>query len=115
LNKLLGLLSLKGKDYDTAIKVLSQYLSQDPDTDEIWYYLSIAQKKMGNYLSSLEAAKKVYELQPNNINNLVNLSDLHRLNGNYIEAKVFSEKVIAIDSENKNAKKLLNVLNSMNN
>ncbi|HRG48742.1 MAG TPA: SpoIIE family protein phosphatase [Leptospiraceae bacterium] len=115
LNKLLGLLSLKGKDYDTAIKVLSQYLSQDPDTDEIWYYLSIAQKKMGNYLSSLEAAKKVYELQPNNINNLVNLSDLHRLNGNYIEAKAFSEKVIAIDSENKNAKKLLNVLNSMNN
>ena len=63
----------------------------------------------------IEAAKKVYELQPNNINNLVNLSDLHRLNGNYIEAKTFSEKVIAIDSENKNAKKLLNVLNSMNN
>jgi tetratricopeptide (TPR) repeat protein len=115
LNKLLGLLSLKGKDYDTAIKVLSQYLSQDPDTDEIWYYLSIAQKKMGNYLSSLEAAKKVYELQPNNVNNLVNLSDLYRLNGNYIEARAFSEKVIAIDSENKNAKKLLNVLNSMNN
>lgn len=115
LNKLLGLLSLKGKDYDTAIKVLSQYLSQDPDTDEIWYYLSIAQKKMGNYLSSLEAAKKVYELQPNNVNNLVNLSDLYRLNGNYIEARAFSEKVISIDAENKNAKKLLNVLNSMNN
>ncbi|MBP9889128.1 MAG: SpoIIE family protein phosphatase [Leptospiraceae bacterium] len=115
LNKLLGLLSFKGKDYDTAIKVLSQYLSQDPDTDEIWYYLSIAQKKMGNYLSSLEAAKKVYELQPTNINNLVNLSDLHRLNGNYMEAKLFSEKVISLDSENKNAKKLLNVLNSMQN
>jgi tetratricopeptide (TPR) repeat protein len=115
LNKLLGLLSLKGKDYDTAVKVLSQYLSQDPDTDEIWYYLSIAQKKMGNYLSSLEAAKKVYEIQPNNINNLVNLSDLYRLNGNYMEAKAFSEKVISMDSENKNAKKLLNVLNSINN
>ncbi|HMV44331.1 MAG TPA: SpoIIE family protein phosphatase [Leptospiraceae bacterium] len=115
LNKLLGLLSLKGKDYDTAVRVLSQYLSQDPDTDEIWYYLSIAQKKMGNYLSSLEAAKKVYELQPNNISNLVNLSDLYRLNGNYIEAKIFSEKVLVLDSENKNAKKILNVLNSMNN
>ena len=115
LNKLLGLLSLKGKDYDTAVKVLSQYLSQDPDTDEIWYYLSIAQKKMGNYLSSLEAARKVYELQPNNINNLVNLSDLYRLNGNYVEAKVFSEKVISLDSENKNAKKLLNVLSNMQN
>lgn len=115
LNKLLGLLSLKGKDYDTAIKVLSQYLSQDPDTDEVWYYLSIAQKKMGDYLSSLEAAKKVYELQPNNINNLVNLSDLYRLNGNYGQAKVFSEKVISLDSNNKNAKKLLSVLNSMHN
>ena len=71
---------------------MSQYLSQDPDTDEIWYYLSIAQRKWKLSIF-FEAAKKVYELQPNNVNNLVNLSDLYRLNGNYIEAKgIFSEK-----------------------
>ena len=112
LNKLLGLLSLKGKDYDTAVKVLTQYLSQDPDTHEIWYYLSIAQKKLGDYLNSLESAKRVYDLNPDSINNLINLSDLYRINGKYEDAKIYSEKVISLDSENKNAKKILSVLQS---
>ncbi len=110
LNKLLGLLSLKGKDYDRAVAVLTQYLSLDPDTHEVWYYLSIAQKKIGDYLNSLESAKKGFELNPSGVNNLVNLSDLYRLNGKYEDAKIYSEKAIALDSENKNAKKLLSVI-----
>ena len=77
LNKLLGLMSFKGKDYATAVDVLSQYLQMDPDTEEMWYYLSLSQKKMGRYLSSLEASKRVYQLHPDNVNNLVNLSDLN--------------------------------------
>ena len=61
LNKLLGLISFKGKDYATAIDVLSRYLQMDPDTEEMWYYLSLSQKKMGNYLASLDASRKLYE------------------------------------------------------
>ena len=93
LNKLLGLISFKGKDYVTAIDVLSRYLQMDPDTEEMWYYLSLSQKKMGNYLASLEASRKVYELHPENINNLINLSDLYRLTGHFGEAREYSEKV----------------------
>lgn len=45
INKLLGLLSFKGKDYTTAIEVLNNYLKTDPGLHEYWFYLSIANKK----------------------------------------------------------------------
>jgi HAMP domain-containing protein len=110
LNKLLGLISFKGKDYATAVDVLSKYLQQDPDTEEMWYYLSLSQKRLGNYLGSLEASRKVFEIQPENINNLVNLSDLYRLTGKFSEAREYSEKVLQIDPENQNAKKILDYI-----
>jgi HAMP domain-containing protein/tetratricopeptide (TPR) repeat protein len=110
LNKLLGLMSFKGKDYATAVDILSQYLQMDPDTEEMWYYLSLSQKKMGRYLSSLEASKRVYQLHPDNVNNLVNLSDLNRLTGKYAEAKQYSEKALELDPDNQNAKKILRYL-----
>lgn len=113
LNKLLGLISFKGKDYVTAIDVLSRYLQMDPDTEEMWYYLSLSQKKMGNYLASLEASRKVYELHPENINNLINLSDLYRLTGHFAEAREYSEKVLAVDPNNQNAKKILTFLGNV--
>ncbi|HMV45944.1 MAG TPA: tetratricopeptide repeat protein, partial [Leptospiraceae bacterium] len=113
LNKLLGLISFKGKDYATAVDVLSRYLQMDPDTEEMWYYLSLSQKKMGKYLESLEASKKVFELHPENVNNLVNLSDLYRLTGHFAEAREFSEKALALDPTNQNAKKILNYLGNV--
>lgn len=113
LNKLLGLMSFKGKDYATAVEVLSQYLQMDPDTEELWYYLSLSQKKMGRYLSSLEASKKVYELSPENVNNLVNLSDLNRLTGKYEESRKYSERALELDPDNQNAKKILKYLDKV--
>ena len=85
----------------------------DPDTEEMWYYLSLSQKKMGNYLASLEASRKVYELHPENINNLINLSDLYRLTGHFAEAREYSEKVLAVDPNNQNAKKILTFLGNV--
>jgi tetratricopeptide (TPR) repeat protein/HAMP domain-containing protein len=113
LNKLLGLISFKGKDYATAIDVLSRYLQMDPDTEEMWYYLSLSQKKMGNYLASLDASRKVYELHPDNVNNLINLSDLYRLTGHFAEAREYSEKALSLDPNNQNAKKILNFLGNV--
>jgi len=112
LNKLLGLISFKGKNYSKAVEVLDKYLQADPDTEEILYYLSLSQKKIGNYSLSLEASQRVYELDPNNLNNLINLADLHRLNGNIEKAKEFSLLVLEVDSENKNARKILNHIDS---
>ncbi|MEM7181308.1 MAG: SpoIIE family protein phosphatase [Spirochaetota bacterium] len=109
-NKLFGLVCFKGKEYETAIRVLNHYLSQDPDNKEMWYYLSLAQRKLGKYLESIDSAKKFYKVQPENVQNLINLSDLYRLNGNLQEAKKYTEKAVKLDPENTNVKKLLKAL-----
>jgi predicted Zn-dependent protease len=36
-------------------------LKQDPDAGEFWYYLSAAQKKLGDFQKALEAGLKSYE------------------------------------------------------
>lgn len=111
LNKILGLLTFKGKQYEIAIKVLNKYLLQDPDNTEMWYYLSLAQKQIGNYIDSIDIAKKYYEQHPHNVQNIINLADLYRINGNIAEARVFVEKAIALDPANENALKILKILN----
>jgi tetratricopeptide (TPR) repeat protein/HAMP domain-containing protein len=110
LNKLLGLICFKSKDYNQAVNVFSKYLTEDNNSEEIWYYLSLAQKRIGSYFTSLESSRKVYELNPSNVNNLVNLSDLYRISGNSLNARIFSEKALIIDKENKNALKILSIL-----
>ncbi|MCE9501883.1 MAG: hypothetical protein K8R21_15490, partial [Leptospira sp.] len=111
LNKLLGLLSFKGKDYNTAVDLLGKYLDYDPDIADFWYYLSVAEKKLGRYDSSMQAAIKLKGLQPDNVPNLINLSDLNRLKGNVPEAKVYCDDALKLDPGNKNAKKLFEILN----
>ncbi|MCE9501364.1 MAG: SpoIIE family protein phosphatase [Leptospira sp.] len=110
LNKLLGLLSFKGKDYVTAVDVLGRYLEYDSDLTDFWFYLSIAEKKLGKYQSSLDAATKLKSIQPENVQNLVNMADLYRLLGNRGEAQFYSDEAYKLDPENKNLKKLIELL-----
>ena len=98
------------KDYDTAVEVLGRYLEYDPDVADFWFYLSIAQKRLGKYESSLQAAEKFEAIQPDNIQNLVNLSDLHRILGRTEEALAYSKKAIELDPENRSAKKIAEIL-----
>ncbi|MCB1157279.1 MAG: SpoIIE family protein phosphatase, partial [Leptospiraceae bacterium] len=113
LNKLFGLACFKDKQYEIAIRVISQYLKQDPDNTEMWYYMSLAQRKVGQYVQSIDSAKKFYEKFPDNVQNLINLSDLYRIEGNFKKAEHFSKLALKIDPENKNAKKILEVLENV--
>ncbi len=110
LNKLLALLSFKGKNYDTAVEVLGKYLEYDPDVADFWFYLSIAHKRLGKYESSLQAAEKFEALQPQNIQNLINLADLNRILGRIEDALAYQKKAIDLDPENRNAQKLAEIL-----
>ncbi|EMY77375.1 stage II sporulation protein E [Leptospira weilii serovar Ranarum str. ICFT] len=105
--KLLGLLSFKDKDYIKAVEVLEKYLELDPELSEYWYYLSIANKKLGRLSEAISASEKVLAKQPDNTNNLVNLSDLYRLQNEFIRAKDIAIRVLDLDPQNENAKKIL--------
>ncbi|PJZ71029.1 serine/threonine protein phosphatase [Leptospira perolatii] len=108
--KLLGLLSFKGKNYAKAVEVLNQYLTSDPDLVEYWYYLSLANRRVGRMDEAILAAKRMEELQPENSNNLVNLSDLYRQTEQFELAEEYAKKVMSLEPENENAAKLLRLI-----
>lgn len=108
--KLLGLLSFKGKNYAKAVEVLNQYLGSDPDLIEYWYYLSLANRRIGHLDEAIAAAKKMEELQPENSSNLVNLSDLYRQTEQFELAMDYARKALDRDPENENAVKLIRLI-----
>jgi tetratricopeptide (TPR) repeat protein len=112
LNKLYGLLSFKTKDYEKTVKLLSEYLSKEMGEDDLYYYLSIAYKKLGNIQDALNSALKGFEFGPKNISNIVNISDLFRIQGDKEQAKKYAETALKQDGQNKNAKKILNLLST---
>ncbi len=106
LNKLLGLLSFKGQDYEKAVELLSKYLTEDPRLSEFWIYLSLAEKKRGNYSEALRAAERLRSMEPENVKNLINLADLHRLQGDTDLARSTAEAAAKIDPEDRDLEKL---------
>ncbi len=107
LNKLYGLLCFKTKDYSLAANVISEFLNKESDDEEMWHYLSLSYKKLNHFEEALNAAQRAFQLSPENINNLINLSDVYRILGNNEKAKELSEKVLSIDVDNKSARRIL--------
>ncbi len=110
LNKFLGLVSYKGKNYDVASKVLTEFLKDNANVSEYWYYLAMSDKKLGNYENALKAAHEAQKLDPDNLQNLVNLADVSRLMGNLDRALTYVTRAQAMDSTNKNVIKLTKLL-----
>lgn len=110
LNKLLSLLTFKGRDYDRAVQVLEKYLDQDPNASEFWYYLAIAQKKVGEISKAIHASLKSYELKADFMPNLLSLADLYRLQEDLDKSRKIAEQARKIEPDNKNLKRLYQLL-----
>lgn len=118
LNKLLGLLSFKGRDYKTAVEVLNRYLGGGPEETTIadatelesWIALSLAEKRRGNYADAERAAEAVFRARPDEVRNLVNLADLKRLRGDLQGAGELAERARALKADDPNLERLLDVL-----
>lgn len=110
LNKFLGLVSYKGKEYDIAAKVLTEFLKENEGSGEYWYYLAMSEKKLGNYESALKAAQEALKYDPENFQNLINLADVSRLLGNVDRAVTYVTRAQSIDPTNKNVLKLSKLL-----
>ncbi|MBX7059244.1 MAG: SpoIIE family protein phosphatase [Leptospirales bacterium] len=106
LNKIMGVLTFKERDYNRAVEILSSYLEHDPGLTDFWLYLSISNKRIGEYHQALEAAQKVYNMSPDRVVNLINLADIHHKLGNYDRAREYIERALDIDPQNRHARQL---------
>ncbi|MCB1192551.1 MAG: SpoIIE family protein phosphatase [Leptospiraceae bacterium] len=107
LNKLYGLLCIRLKDYSMASSIFKHNLQLQPDNSESLYYFSISEKKLRHYTSAQEAADQLFSLEPNNVPNLINLSDLHRLLGRNLDSIKYAELTLKYEPNNQEAKKLI--------
>ncbi|MEQ9365788.1 MAG: tetratricopeptide repeat protein, partial [Leptospirales bacterium] len=110
LNKLLGLLSFKGQDYERAVEVLRKYLNDEPTSPEFWIYLSLAEKKRGNYGEAMKAAEYLNEMEPENVKNLINLADLHRLTGKNETAEKIARRAQELAPEDRDVVRFLKLI-----
>ncbi|MBE7440218.1 MAG: SpoIIE family protein phosphatase [Spirochaetales bacterium] len=106
LNKTMAVLTFKEKDYRQAVEILDKYLQHDPGIVDFWLYLSIAHKRNGNYNKALEAAQRVFEMNPDRVPNLVQLADLYQKLGHMGRARIFLEKALELDPTNEQAQSL---------
>ncbi|MBK8396807.1 MAG: SpoIIE family protein phosphatase [Leptospiraceae bacterium] len=113
INKIYGLLSFKARDYIAAIHVIRKYLSYDPEYTEFWYYLSMAEKKLGHYNMALEAGEKLKSIDPDHSLNLLNLADVNRLMGKNEIAIELTKKVLILEPDNLGAKRLFQILSAI--
>ncbi len=110
LNKIMGVLTFKERDYNRAVDILSRYLSHDPGLTDFWLYLSISNKRIGEYDKALDAAQKVYDMSPDRVVNLINLADIYQKMGDHERAREFIDRALDIDPQNRHARQLQAVL-----
>lgn len=110
LNKVLAVLTFKDRDYPRAVEILSNYLEHDPHVADFWLYLSIAHKRMGEYQKALDAAQKVFDINPNRVPNLIHLADLYQKLGDSARAHEVLERALRLDPDNRQARSLMGVL-----
>jgi tetratricopeptide (TPR) repeat protein len=110
INKLYGLLSFKARDYISAIEVIRKYLKDDPSYEEFWYYLAMAEKKLGHYNMATEAGERLKEINPNHALNLLNLADVNRLMGKKEASIELTKLVLELEPDNTGANRLMQIL-----
>ncbi len=105
--KLLGKLYYQMGDYLQAIECFEQYLDINPSDNEYLYALSNTYRVFGKLNQAADVGERLYLREPKNILNLLNLAFIYQELKIFGRATMMVEKVLAIDPENLQAKKLL--------
>jgi len=103
--------ALKDKNYQEASLNFSLAVEEFPMNTENYYYASYAYKFNRNYQEALNYGERLYLREPNHLNNLLNLADVHRFLGNTTRANFLLNKIDLIDPENELAQKIKSKIN----
>jgi Flp pilus assembly protein TadD len=95
-------------DYYGAIVLLRQAVEFAPDHPQAWYLLGQCQERNPKWRrEAAESYQKALSLDPNNIDTMISLGDLYRVEGLASRAQSCFEDVLKISPENAEAKSRL--------
>lgn len=113
--KLLGLVAFKEKDYYSAMLGFKEYLQNKKEKSELWYFLSISYKKLGQIQDAIQAALRHEEYYPHDVRNLLHLAELYRLVGKKELSQRFANKALNLNTSEPTARKILHYWKKLEN
>jgi len=99
----LSLAQIKLRKFADAKLNIEQVLAVEPKNVEAWFNLAIIEKELGNYLIAEDHCNCAINLQPNFIEALIFIGEIHSRNNKTEAALSTYSKVLSIDPSNENA------------
>ncbi|MCB1143019.1 MAG: SpoIIE family protein phosphatase [Leptospiraceae bacterium] len=98
------------KDYHNAEKWLDTYVSFYPDETDFYLTLSYVSKNLGNLEKAADYGEAVRLRDPENVRNLINLSDIYRKMSRVPRARKILHEALHFEPGNRKALDLQNIL-----
>lgn len=108
---LLGQTHFKLKNWNLALTHLLEALETKPSNSDLLFYASYSAKMIHNYKLASECGERCFLRDPLNIKNLINLADVYKKLEQGNRAKYLVNKVLKKEPNNRNALRLLEILN----
>lgn len=103
---------MKQKDYLKASEICKDFLKENEVDTNFMFKASFCFKKARLFEDAIEYAERVKLREPALVRNLVHLADLYAFTKNYKRSKKLLYRVLSVEPENKDAKKILEVVNN---
>ena len=98
-----GLLALKNGKTDVAVSEYERTLSYDPDATTVYKDLALVYLQQGDVTKALESAKKLQELENDNVKTQMFLGSFYLSINEMLLAKQCWERVLELEPENESA------------
>jgi len=108
----LGLLLVREKRYEEALKALKKAANLAPDNMRYAYILGVAANSLGDIASALEALEEVVRREPRNIDALSSLVDIYYRQGEGAKALEHGQVLLQLTPENRSLQQLVDYLRS---
>ncbi len=87
-------------DYKHAISFGVRYINFVPSDNDFFYSVSTFYRQITDYINGIEIGERLRLREPQNVKNLLHLSELYSLNQNYARAEELIQYSLKLDPEN---------------
>lgn len=87
------------REYEGAIRILSELLQQRPNDVQVYYWLGIVQRRKGDWLNAIANLERAVTMEPRNTDYLIQTAFLHFVMRNYAQAIEYANRALSIDNE----------------
>jgi len=106
----LGLLLVREKRYEEALKALKKAVNLAPDNMRYTYIYGVAANSLGNSVNAVVALERVVQREPRNIDALTSLVDIYYRQGEGTKALKHGEVLLQLTPDNRSLQQLVDYL-----